>query len=201
MVDILSIGSGAVNAYRQALSTTSNNISNVNTPGYARRQLNIEEGFPTQIGTVSFGTGAYADSVTRAYDEFLEQSLRDSTSDLSVNSPVVRYANQIIDSIGSESASLATAIDKFFNAAEQLSGEPRSQVLRGEFLNSSELVAARFNDLSAEVDSIAADTEMSLNTAVGEVNALSEQLVKINQQLNRKLFLEDQPPGLSLIHI
>ncbi|MEC8634150.1 MAG: flagellar hook-associated protein FlgK [Pseudomonadota bacterium] len=196
MVDILSIGSGAVNAYRQALSTTSNNISNVNTPGYARRQLNIEEGFPTQIGTVSFGTGAYADSVTRAYDEFLEQSLRDSTSDLSVNSPVVRYANQIIDSIGSESASLATAIDKFFNVAERLSGEPRSQVLRGEFLNSSELVAARFNDLSAEVDSIAADTEMSLNTAVGEVNALSEQLVKINQQLNRKLFLEDQPPGL-----
>ena len=196
MVDILSIGSGAVNAYRQALSTTSNNISNVNTPGYARRQLNIEEGFPTQVGTVSFGTGAYADSVTRAYDEFLEQSLRDSTSDLSVNSPVVRYANQIIDSIGSESASLATAIDKFFNVAEQLSGEPRSQVLRGEFLNSSKLVAARFNDLSAEVDSIAADTEMSLNTAVGEVNALSEQLVKINQQLNRKLSLEDQPPGL-----
>ena len=58
------------------------------------------------------------------------------------------------------------------------------------------MVAARFNDLSAEVDSIAADTEMSLNTAVGEVNALSEQLVKINQQLNRKLSLEDQPPGL-----
>lgn len=196
MVDILSIGSGAVNAYRQALSTTSNNISNVNTPGYARRQLNIEEGFPTQLGTVSFGTGAYSDSITRAYDEFLEQSLRDSTSDLRVNSPVVRYANQIIDSISSESASLATAIDKFFNAAEQLSGEPRSQVLRGEFLNSSNLVAARFNDISAEIDSVASDTETSLNSAVGEVNALSKQLLKINQQLNRKLTLEQQPAGL-----
>ena len=58
MVDILAIGSGAVNAYRQALSTTSNNIANTNTPGYTRRSLSVSESFPVQEGIFSFGTGA-----------------------------------------------------------------------------------------------------------------------------------------------
>jgi flagellar hook-associated protein 1 FlgK len=79
VVDILSIGSGAVNAYRQALSTTSNNIANVNSPGYSKRALQIGETFPVQEGIFSFGSGAQAQAVARAYDEFIERSLRDSS--------------------------------------------------------------------------------------------------------------------------
>ena len=97
VVDILSIGSGAVNAYRQALSTTSNNIANVNTPGYSKRALQIGESFPVQEGVFSFGSGAQAQAVARAYDEFIERSLRDATGDLSVNEPVIQYANRVID--------------------------------------------------------------------------------------------------------
>ena len=81
VVDILSIGSGAVNAYRQALSTTSNNIANVNSPGYSKRALQIGESFPVQEGIFSFGSGAQAQAVVRAYDEFIERSLRDSSGD------------------------------------------------------------------------------------------------------------------------
>ena len=120
MVDILAIGSGAVNAYRQALSTTSNNIANVNTPGYSRRELVIGESFPVEEGVFSFGSGAQAEAVGRAYDEFIERALRDATSELEVNEPVIEYANRIVDIMGTESVSLANAMDDFFNAAEQL---------------------------------------------------------------------------------
>ena len=133
MVDILAIGSGAVNAYRQALSTTSNNIANVNTPGYSRRALSIGESFPVQEGIFSFGTGAQTEAVARAYDQFLERSLRDAKSDLAVHEPVIEYANRVIDIMATESASLANAMEDFFNAAEQLSTDPRSNALRGDF--------------------------------------------------------------------
>ena len=114
VVDILSIGSGAVNAYRQALSTTSNNIANVNSPGYSKRALQIGESFPVQEGIFSFGSGAQAQAVARAYDEFIERSLRDATGDLSVNEPVIQYANRVIDLMATESGSLSNAIDNFF---------------------------------------------------------------------------------------
>ena len=166
MVDILSIGSGAVNAYRQALSTTSNNIANVNTPGYSRRELKIGESFPVEEGVFSFGSGAQAEAVGRAYDEFIERALRDATSELEVNEPVIEYANRIVDIMGTESVSLANAMDDFFNAAEQLSTDPKSAPLRTDFLNSGEVVAARFNDIALQVDTIAKESEVAFRQSV-----------------------------------
>lgn len=196
MVDILAIGSGAVNAYRQALSTTSNNIANVNTPGYSRRALSIGESFPVQEGIFSFGTGAQTEAVARAYDEFLERSLRDAESDLAVHEPVIKYANRVIDIMATESASLANAMEDFFNAAEQLSTDPRSNALRGDFLSSGELIAVRFNDLSLQVDKIAEEAEVSFRQSVDELNALSVQLLRINKELNRAADVDKQPPTL-----
>ena len=196
MVDMLAIGSGAVNAYRQALSTTSNNIANTNTPGYTRRSLSLSESFPVQEGVFSFGTGANAESVARAYDEFIERSLRDATSDLNVNEPVIEYANRIVDLIATESASLANAMDDFFNAAEQLSTDPRSTALRGDFLSSGELIAVRFNDLSLQIDKISEESEIEFRRSVDELNALSAQLLTVNEQLNRKDSIDKQPPSL-----
>ena len=196
MVDILAIGSGAVNAYRQALSTTSNNIANVNTPGYSRRALSIGESFPVQEGIFSFGTGAQTEAVARAYDEFLERSLRDAKSDLAVHEPVIQYANRVIDIMATESASLANAMEDFFNAAEQLSTDPRSNALRGDFLSAGELIAVRFNDLSLQVDKIAEEAEVSFRQSVDELNALSVQLLRINKELNRAADVDKQPPTL-----
>jgi len=196
MVDILSIGSGAVNAYRQALSTTSNNIANVNTPGYSRRELLIGESFPVEEGVFSFGSGAQAEAVGRAYDEFIERALRDATSELEVNEPVIEYTNRIIDIMGTDSVSLANAMDDFFNAAEQLSTDPKSAPLRTDFLNSGEVVAARFNDIALQIDTIAKESEVAFRRSVEELNALSTQLLKVNQQLNRKATVLDQPPSM-----
>ncbi|MDG2461189.1 MAG: flagellar hook-associated protein FlgK [Luminiphilus sp.] len=196
MVDLLSIGSGAVNAYRQALSTTSNNIANVNTPGYSRRELQIGESFPVEEGVFSFGSGAQAEAVGRAYDEFIERALRDATSELEVNEPVIEYTNRIVDIMGTESVSLANAMDDFFNAAEQLSTDPKSGPLRTEFLNSGEVVAVRFNDIALQVDNIAKESEVSFRRSVDELNALSVQLMKVNQQLQRKTSILEQPPSI-----
>jgi flagellar hook-associated protein FlgK len=196
MVDTLAIGSGAINAYRQALSTTSNNIANVNTPGYSRRALSIGESFPVQEGIFSFGTGAQSEAITRAYDEFLERSLRDAKSDLAVNEPVIQYANRVIDIMANESASLANAMEDFFNASEQLSTDPRSNPLRNDFLSSGELIAVRFNDLSLQIENIAEEAEISFRQSVDDLNALSVQLLRINKQLNRASDVDKQPPTL-----
>ena len=196
MVDILAIGSGAVNAYRQALSTTSNNIANVNTPGYSRRELRIGESFPVEEGIFTFGSGAQSEAIARAYDEFIERSLRDATSDLEVNDPIIEYTNRIVDIMGTPTISVASALDNFFNSAEQLSTDPRSASLRIDFLNSAEVLAARFNDISLQVDNIATESELAFRQSINELNILSEQLLKVNKQLNRKSSAIEQPPGV-----
>ena len=63
VVDILSIGSGAVNAYRQALSTTVIILLMLIRLVTSKRALQIGESFPVQEGIFSFGSGAQAQAV------------------------------------------------------------------------------------------------------------------------------------------
>ena len=73
MSDLLSIGSSGVAAYQRALTTVSNNISNVGTEGYVRQETALAENMPRQQGRVYLGTGASVVAVRRAYDQFLSK--------------------------------------------------------------------------------------------------------------------------------
>ena len=44
MASLFDIGKSAVLSYRQALSVTGQNIANINTDGYKRRQASLEAG-------------------------------------------------------------------------------------------------------------------------------------------------------------
>ena len=72
MTDLLSIGGSAVRNSQLALSVVSNNIANVNTDGYVRQDLDLQEGLTTKNGLFYLGSGAIADGVRRTYDDQVE---------------------------------------------------------------------------------------------------------------------------------
>jgi flagellar hook-associated protein 1 FlgK len=108
-----------------AIATTSNNIANVNTPGYARQRPDIAETAPVTIGDLTFGTGVQLQQVV---------SLRDSVLDLRVNHET-QQAGQLSAFLGSgqqiqqlfnETAGtgLQAPLTAFFNSLSQLSTNP-----------------------------------------------------------------------------
>jgi len=193
MSDILSIGAGAVQLYRQSLTTVSNNIANLNTEGYSRQLSSSVEGMPSQQGTVFLGTGARLEQIVRAYDEFIESSLRNSSSDLSTQQPVIKYADRIVDLMGSQNSGLSGALDKFFAAASNLSADPASPVARNLFVRDAEGLAARFRELSGQLDSIESEVRADIAQQINTVNTLSTQLATINRQLSKKISVDQQP--------
>ena len=138
MSDINSIAAGAVANYQKALATVANNIANVDSEGYSRQEVSLSENTPTKFGTSFFGTGARLDGVKRLYDGFIENSLRNSTSDLGQQGPMVDYSNRILNILGSETVGLTSALDQFFNSARELSTDPASLIRRTVFLSDSE---------------------------------------------------------------
>ena len=194
MADILSIGAGATQLYRQALSTVGNNIANLNTEGYSRQISETTENAPSQQGTVFVGSGARLDNIVRAYDEFAESSLRDSGSKLSNQQPLIDYANRVVDIMGSEASGLSSAMDKFFTAASALSADPASINLRSSFLRDAEGMASRFRELSDQLAAVELETRESIESQINQLNSLSEKLAFVNKELNKKLSLSSQPP-------
>src|SRR5277367_6746114 len=72
----LNISLQSLLAEQTAIETTSNNIANVNTPGYSRQRTDLSETPPVDIGSLTLGTGVEVTGIT---------SLRDSILDLRVN--------------------------------------------------------------------------------------------------------------------
>ena len=196
MTDLLSIGANALKTNQSALAIVSNNIANVNTEGYVRQELDIKENLPTKAGLVYVGSGAVATGVRRAYDGFVESSVRSSVSDLAAQSPLIDYSNRMIDILGDQSASLTPALDEFFDGIKELSLDPSSELRRDTALSNAKGLASRFNELGHQLQLIDDETKNQLNYKVSEFNALTDQLAVINQKLVRQSDLKRQPPDL-----
>jgi flagellar hook-associated protein 1 len=196
MSDIFNISSAAVSAYQRTLGTVSNNIANVGTEGYVRQESKLEENPSALKGNVYLGTGTNFAGVRRAYDEFLEQNLRNSNSDVATQEPLVTYTNRVVDVLGSDTVGLPPAMDKFFASARALSTDPSSTILRGQFLRDTEGLADRFHQLSAQLGAIELETRESINGKIDKINNLSSQLAVVNRQLAGKNLPDLQPPEL-----
>jgi flagellar hook-associated protein 1 FlgK len=176
MTDLLSIGSSAVRNSQLALSVVSNNIANVNTDGYVRQDLDLQEGLPTKNGLFYLGSGAIADGVRRSYDGQVESSLRISISDLNAQSPLIEHTERLINVFGNKNASLTPALASFFDSLRTLSVDASSEVLRDQVLNEGQTLAARFNGLATQLDSLDLETRKVAEDRVAQFNMLTEQL-------------------------
>jgi flagellar hook-associated protein FlgK len=194
--DLLSLGSGAISVYKQALATVSNNIANVNNEGYSRQTVSISQNQPVQAGTSFLGTGARLASIEREFDAFTEQQLRVSTSDLAAQKPLVEYAGRILDRFAAKDSALSGAMDRFFSSLSALSADASSLSLREIALSDAALLGDRFQALDAFLDDQAAGSEADLSTTVAEINALAQELGGVNQKLSRRDALSKQPPAL-----
>ena len=192
MSDMLGISSNALGAYQRALSTVSNNIANVNTEGYSRQDVVLKDTAPSKAANNYFGTGVSLQAVKRQFDAFAESNLRNSTSDLATQKPMVEYTKRVMDIMGDKSVGLSSALDDFFAAANSLSADPASSVLRSTFLRSSEGLTSRFAELSGQLDLVGTETRQALESTTNQVNTLTSQLALVNQSMAKSATLEGQ---------
>ncbi|MEL0047994.1 MAG: flagellar hook-associated protein FlgK [Gammaproteobacteria bacterium] len=196
MTDLLAIGSNAVRNSQLALSVVSNNIANVNTDGYVRQDLNLQEGLPTKNGLFFLGSGAIADGIRRSYNGQVESSLRMSISDVNAQSPLIANTERLINVFGNKNASLTPALGGFFDSLRALSVDASSEVLRNQVVSSGQTLASRFNGLAIQLDSLDDETRRMAQEKVDALNALAEQLASINANLQKASDVAKQPASL-----
>ena len=196
MSDLVSIAGTAASAYQRALGVVSNNIANVGSAGYSRQEADLIENTPRAYGTSYLGTGVNFSGVRRMYDEFIENTLRNATTDLQTQTPLLNYANRVVNIMASEDVGLLSAFDEFFDSARQLSTDSSSLILRSQFLSKAEGLAERFQTLSGQLDLVQKESQEAIESDLGKLNNLSKQLATINGQLMKTKFIDRQPPAL-----
>jgi flagellar hook-associated protein 1 FlgK len=170
---------------QEAIETTSNNIANVNTPGYARQRPDIAENPPIQIGKLTFGDGVQLQSVT---------SLRDSVLDLRVNEEtqiqgqLTSFLNggtqiqQLFNQAGG--SGLQSDITAFFNSLSALAANPSDLNTRQGVLSAAQSLASAFNQTSTSLTTLQQNTDLSVSQSVSQINALTQQIAAVNGQVS-----------------
>ncbi|SHM49457.1 flagellar hook-associated protein 1 FlgK [Duganella sacchari] len=183
MSSLLSIGKSGLLAAQVGLSTTGNNITNANTPGY-NRQVAIQGDTGTQYQGFGYvGTGTEVEAVRRFYDNFLATSLRNAEANQASLDAYSAQIGQIDNLLADPTAGLSPALQDFFNGVQNATASPASSAARQSLLSNAESLASRFQGMSARLNEVAAGVNNQMVSNVGEINAYAKKLADINNTI------------------
>ncbi|OUE45153.1 flagellar hook-associated protein FlgK [Billgrantia desiderata SP1] len=175
MSTIFSIGLSGLNAAQNALNTTSNNISNVYTPGY-NRELTI-------LGQSRADAGVQVNAIQRQFNQYVANQLNAATS---ASSALKTYENQIsqIDNLlADREAGLAPLMQNFFSSLEDLAGAPSDPAARQGLLGTANTLTAQFRAFDGYLQDMQEGINGQIKDEVTQINNMTEQLATLNREI------------------
>jgi flagellar hook-associated protein 1 FlgK len=198
MASLFEIGRSAINAQRQALNVTGQNIVNANTEGYRRRDANLTEVFGVQSElnsmTSQVGLGVKLGVVNRAYDAFLTDTKRVSIGRFEASDAFVGKLEALENAILPNDGDLGVVMTAFFEQLRQVSAEPGDTAPRAAALEMGHTVANAFNNTANLLGGLAEGTVEEIEIRLVEVNRNLEALSALNGQL-RSSNIGANPPN------
>ncbi len=196
MADLLNIGTSALLSLQRALSTTGQNIANVNTAGYSRQRVDFATLPPEATGAGFLGTGVKVDSITRSYDQFLAQDVRSRSSSSAGFSTLSGLTSRIDNLLADPSVGIAPGIEGFFGALQDVANNPGSIPERKVLLGEASELAGRFQALDTQLRSLNSEVSQRITTTVKDINALASNIASLNEQVVRATTATGgQPPN------
>jgi flagellar hook-associated protein 1 FlgK len=197
----LTAAARALDAQRFGLDVTGQNIANVNTPGYARRVIDMAAVPPESNRTAGRGVDVIAVRSTR--DLLIERRLQQELPSERREAALADTLSVVEVALGKPGESIDAALDRFFDSFATLSESPSSSVSRQEVLLQAESLADSFRDMSSRIALAQRDTDIQVASAVTDVNELAAQIAKINETIGKTgessggiLHLQDQQSEL-----
>lgn len=163
-----------------ALRTISNNVANVNTPGYARQVVNLES-----LVAGGSGAGVRVADVARIADQFLETSSNRAVSDSAKFDVIRQFHDRLQGLLGrpDSESSISGRLDSVFNAFASLSVAPNDIARRETLLSEVERFTSEIDRLATSVQALRTDASGQIDEAVRSINAALEQIHRLNPQI------------------
>ena len=149
MPSLFDIGKSGLQAYRQSLAVTGQNIANVNTDGYKKRDVALNEvtgagGGVTEISDQT-GLGVRVEQIRRAFDEFLIDKARQATSTFKKADTLSDEVKDLENLLLPSDTNLSSSIGDFFNSLQDIAAYPDDQAGRIVAIEKGKDMAAQFN--------------------------------------------------------
>lgn len=198
------IGKSALIASTNAEDVVGNNVANANTEGYTVQNLEIGEA-PSVEGTANgstwstgqFGTGVRSAAITRARDQFLDESLRDAYTRKGSQDAIGKQLGTVEAVINEPGdAGINNALNEFFNAFSDIQNNPEDTGVRTSVIGTAQALTHKLRVTQSALDSNGQQIADQVNVDVKEINSLAHQIADINRQIHKVAGDRQQPNQL-----
>jgi flagellar hook-associated protein 1 FlgK len=137
--------------HQLALDTTSNNISNINTPGYSKQIVNFSTTPPIDRYEHQLGTGVTSVSITRSHDEMIFSKVKIGLEQNSREKAMFEGFKELDDMIAEYETSdngINKLIDNMFESLQAMTEDPTNKSVEMDFRSNLEMVLKRVGYLN-----------------------------------------------------
>ncbi len=179
MSKIMETGKRSLLTYQSAISTTSQNISNVNNPEYSRRRVDF-----TSLSGGLTGLGVTLDENIRLRQRFAEHQLWTENQQLGMYDAYQSMFTQIEDIFASGTgADLNSALSEFWDSWSDLANDPESSYARTIVRDKGQILVNAFNRQHTDLVNLQNQIEPEIGTMVDEINGYLKQLQGLNTNI------------------
>ncbi len=186
----------SLTAQSYGLNVTGQNITNVNTPGYVRRDPLLET---RALGTATTGT-VTTNGLRRATDIYIERrelTARGSASAASEHDKQLASVEALFNDLGA--TGMGGVLDGLYSSFSALAANPNDPTVRTSVLGAADAFASRANsignslsDQRNELFKAAQDTATQINQKAESIAALNRQIMAAEAQGEDAADLKDQ---------
>lgn len=187
-MDSFSIGISGLKAAQKAFDIIGNNVANAATEGYHRQRIELRPSYTSQVGDVLLGGGVDVVGVTRLIDELLEKEIFRQESLLGQISQEFATLRTVENAFGElvEGSGLSGAIDKFFNALQDLSAHPTEIIWQNQLITEAMAMAGRFRTLGEFLTSLEDQIELEAKNTMTQINLLTNRIAELNDAIKKQ---------------
>lgn len=184
----LGIAASGLNSYQAKMNTTANNVSNLETDGYSRQQVNVSSSVSlrsyTPYGSIS--TGVSTDSVTRIRDEYYNVKYWENQSNYGKTEIKEYYMKQIEDyyTDNATNPGFSTLYAKMFNALDTVKDNAGDDTKRAQFISDATQLTDYFNSTSQNLKTLQSDVNDQIKDTVDQINSIAKKISVLNKQIN-----------------
>ena len=190
-----------------ALGVVSNNIANMNTPGYSKQRVNLEQAGYVTVGSanglLNVGTGVSISNIQRYRESYLDEDYRNQSSSTNFYNELSNMASTIENTLNEiEDDGLQDAYSSFYNSLSKLSSNPSSATYRMDFVQKAEALCKKFNTSYSTLEKARKDAVGDINDPASIDNSkLATNLDIVNeklknlQELNEKIMTSSSLDG------
>ena len=183
----LHIAASGLRASNAALNTTANNISNVNTEGYSRQEVQQAANDPLRVFATYGCAGAGVDTIAieRIRDSFYDDKFRANATKLGEYDTKAYYCKTIEEYLSDDGKTgFKSVYDKIGLALQEITKNASSDSTKANFISTVKSLTDYFNNMYGDLQDIQADVNDEIKIRVDSINSYAQDIATLNKQIN-----------------